>query len=206
MKKLILSVTAIAGFSLAGFAQGTITFDGSNNLNTSPAATSGGQVFIGGVLDSTIDINAELLGGTSAGSVTTPIVTLLLSSSTIGSIGTPGQILSAGGDVTGNANGTFFDNNGLAYSVPGVAAGGTGYFVVEAWLGDYSSLAAAKAAGADTVTTAVFSEALVANTSPIPAVIDQMPALNLVAVPEPSTLAMAGVGLASMLLFRRKNS
>jgi hypothetical protein len=32
-----------------------------------------------------------------------------------------------------------------------------------------------------------------------------MSALNLVSVPEPSTLAMAGVGLASMLMFRRRN-
>jgi hypothetical protein len=54
----------------------------------------------------------------------------------------------------------------------------------------------------------VFAEVLTSASSPTQASLDQAPALNLVttAVPEPSTLAMAGVGLASMLIFRRKNS
>jgi len=200
MKKLILSVTAIAGFSLAGFAQGTIVFDGSNNANTSPSATSGGQVFIAGVLDTGTDIDAELLYGTSAGNVSTPVVTLLLSSSNGGSGSTAiGQTLTGIGDITFNGNGTLYDNSGQSFVIPGIAAGATGYFEVT---GDVTVNGKVYSGQ-----TSVFSEVLSSSTSPTQTGIDQMPALNLVnAVPEPSTLAMAGVGLASMLIFRRKNS
>jgi hypothetical protein len=205
MKKLILSVTAVAGLSMASFAQGTITFDGSNNTSTSPTASSNGQVFINGVLDTSTDINAELLYSTTgSGGVYTPVVTLLLSSINTSSSSAVGQTLPAAGDITFNGNGTFYDANGIVYSLPGTTAGGTAYFEVEAWLGNSSTWAGATTKNqANTIIP--FLETVNSSTSPNVSVVDQMPALNLTAVPEPSTLAMAGVGLASMLIFRRRN-
>jgi len=199
MKKLILSVTAIAGFSLAGFAQGTINFDGSNNANTSPTAPSGGYVFLNGVLDTSTDINAELLYSTTAGGTYSPIVTLSLASAATSTSSALGQTLTAASDITFNGNGTLYDANGISYAVPDAAAGTALWFEV---IGSVT-----KNGVTYSDTTSPFQETLVASTSPEPAVIDQMPALNLVSVvPEPSTLAMAGVGLASMLFMRRKIS
>jgi len=205
MKKLILSVTAVAGFSMAGFAQGGIYFDGSNNSNTSPAASSEGQVFISGVLDTSTDINAELLYNN--GTTFVPVVTLLLSSSNSNpsTSGAVGQTYTAVGTISDYGSGVLYDPTGTEYVIPNDAAGAVVSFEVEGWLGNYGSLAAAQAAGQKVGTTAAFTETLVA----VPGTandIENMPALNLTAaVPEPSTFAMAGVGLASMLIFRRRN-
>ena len=145
MKTLILSVTTFAGFSLAGFAQGYISFDGSNNSNPSPTATSSGLVFINGVSDTGTDINAELLYATSPSGIYgfgfsgTPVVTLLLSSSAQGPTTSIGQTLAALGDITGFANGTLYDQSGSTFQIPNIAAGATAYFQVEAWTGNYNS-------------------------------------------------------------------
>jgi hypothetical protein len=202
MKKLILSVTAITGVSLGAFGQGAITFDASANTSTSVSATSGGLVFIGGVLDTTTDINAELLYSSTAGGTYSPVVTLLLSSSASPTGGTLGQTIGASGDITGVGSGALLDLSGQTYVLP-IASTVTAYFEVEGWVGTSSSYANATGAKG---TTAPFSEVL-SSTFPPLQTIGNMPALNLVTtvVPEPSTLAMAGVGLASMLIFRRRN-
>jgi len=200
MKKLILSVTALAACSVGAYAQGTITFNGKLNANTSPSATSGGEVFIGGVLDTTTDINAELLYSSTQNGTFSPVVTLLLSSSASASTPALGQISGASGDVT-DFPGHLFDPSGNTYQFNAIGVGATAYFEVEGWLGTSSTYDTTVAHG----TTAVFSETLTSPTAQPQASIDQMPALNLTtAVPEPSTLAMAGVGLASMLIFRRR--
>jgi hypothetical protein len=211
MKKLILSVTMSAGFSLAGFAQGYISFDGSNNSNPSPTATSSGLVFIDGARDTTQDINAELLYGTSPNiflNPMTPVVTLLLSSSnTSATSAAIGQTLSAVGDIRSYANGTLVDFSGTAYEIPNVPAGGTAYFQVQAWLGNYDTYYEARDAGAYAGVTDIFSEVLISGTLPQTNYINNMPALDLpTLVPEPSTLAMAGVGIGSMLIFRRRKA
>jgi hypothetical protein len=202
MKKLILSVTALAACSVGAYAQGVIYFD------TSSATAPAGQVTINGALDVSQDINAELLTSTSASGSFTPVAQLLLSSSNSSPDGTPGfdpsDILAAAGDITFSKTGFLTDQSG-SFFVLSAAAGTTEYFEVEGWLGaNESSLAAAEAAGFATGTSAVFAESLGASTSPIPSGLASMPGLAL-AVPEPSTLAMAGVGLASMLIFRRRN-
>jgi hypothetical protein len=192
MKKLILSVTAVAGFSVGALAQGTITFDTS--------ASTTGFVYINGVLDTSSDINAELLYSTTGTPGTfSPVVTLLLSSGA--STSGLGQVGYAAGDITDDSNGTLYSDQGASFVLP-IAAAATGYFEIEGWTGaNVSSYAAATTKG----TTSVFAETLTTANAPTQASLDQAPALNLTAVPEPSTLAMAGVGLASMLIFRRKN-
>jgi hypothetical protein len=206
MKKLILSVTAVAGFSMGAFAQGVIAFDATeNNTSPSPTATSNGQTFLQGVLDTSTDINAELLYSTTGLPGTfSPVVTLLLSSTVTAptSTGVPplvpvGQTITGVGDIANYAG--LYDNSGAAYYIP---TGSTLYFEVEGWTGVGATYANAALSGV----TSPFQVTLSATTSPIIANLSAMPALNLTtAVPEPSTLAMAGVGLASMLIFRRKN-
>jgi len=202
MKKLILSVTALSACSLGAYAQGVITFNSSSG---------GGVVTLDGALDTTTDINAELLWSSTgvAGSFN-PVSQLLLSSSGTSSDGTPGfdpsYILSATGDIKFKGNGSLYEVHGNSFVLPSPgASGSTQYFEVEGWLGaTESSLAAAQAAGFATGTSAVFTEVPSVAGSPINASLSNMPTLAL-SVPEPSSLAMAGVGLASMLIFRRRN-
>ena len=200
MKTMILSVAAVSGLAVTGYAQGVIAFNGSQNSNPSPTAASSGKIFISGVLDTTQDINAELLYGTSAANVSIPVVTLLLSSSNYGSSAAIGQTLSATRDVTFYQTGVLSDPNGWNYFIPNIPAGMTGYFMVEGWTGNYGSYADAVASGTAAVgQTAVFSEVLEAPLQ-IPIGIGNMPALDL-AIPEPSSLTMAGMGIGSMLVF-----
>jgi hypothetical protein len=196
MKKLILSVTAIAGLAMAGNAQQVLFADGGSANNSVDTA-------INGALNTTQDLNLQLLVG-SSGTVSTTVVTLLLSSSTGTATSALGTIQPGAGDIL-KSGGDIYDNTSNAYLVPG----GTTDFEVLAWLGNYSSYAAAQQAGAAVGSSGIlssFTSVPAAGLPPVKIDLDPTP-INLVsAVPEPSTLAMAGVGLASMLLFRRKNS
>jgi hypothetical protein len=193
MKKLILSVAAVAAMSVPAFAQGIYFADNSG---------AAFDTTINGAPNTTQDLNLELLYGTSAGAVTTPIVTLLLSASA-----TPGASPVAVGGVYSAANdvsflGTILEQTGAAFSVP---AAGTDFFQVEAWLGSsptYPGPTPQNAAGV----SAIFTETIASGATAFPGDISSVGVINLVSVPEPSTLAMAGVGLVSMLLLRRKVS
>jgi len=195
MKKLILSVSAIAGLSLAGHAQGITFADGAAN------ASGAADVTINGVANTTLDLNMELLYGTSAGAVTTPIVTLLLSSSASPITGTIGGTYAALGDVSSLGN--ILDNSGQEYNLPA----GAYFFQVLGWEGDSATYPGAVAGTPGTYgASAVFAETIAAAPAP-PGDVSGVGvlALTTIAVPEPSTLAMAGIGLASMLIFRRKS-
>jgi len=162
MKTIILSITAITGSSIAGFAQGTINLDGSNNSNPSSSATSSGLVWLidpnnnsnvsipGGhtpgydTIDTFYDINVELLYGTTPYNVNTPVVTLLRSSNNFGTGSSAlGQVLSATGDITGYGTGQLIDDSGQSYVIPNLAAGSTGYFQLLGWSGDFAGYSAA---------------------------------------------------------------
>jgi hypothetical protein len=200
MKKLILSVAAIGALSVPAFAQGIYFADNST--------TESYDTTIAGVPNTTQDLNLELLVGSSSSTVTTPVVTLLLNSPGTPSSGALGGTYSGNGDVLANGN-LIYDNSGEEYLLTAFA-GATAYFQIEAWTGSATSYAAALAqSGQYAGESSIFSEVLPAVANPAPAAndISNFGVVNLTAtvVPEPSTLAMSGVGLASMLIFRRKN-
>jgi len=209
MKKLIVSALAVAGLALSSYGQGVIYFDGTDNSNPSLNATSDGQVFINSVLDAgTQDINAALLMYNPSTSAYVTVVTLLLSSSTTTGTTAFGTIQPASGDITflgGSLGNGPFDNSGNGYAETFVSAGSTGTFEVQGWLGAYSSYAAANTAGQAVGWTGSFTETMQssiggANT------IENMPALNLLtSIPEPTTMALAGLGALSLLIVRRRS-
>jgi len=186
MKKLILSVSAIVGFSMVGFSQGVQFADNAGTPDNT----------IAGVINTTQDLNLQLLEGSSASTATTVLATLLVSTGT------------ASGDVS--TFGFIYDNSVVSvYNAPA----GTDFFQVLAWTGQYTSYAAAEAANAVGVyggASAVFSQSIPLQPPATPPALAGLGVINLTqvpttVVPEPSTLAMAGVGLASMLFFRRRN-
>jgi hypothetical protein len=190
MKKVILTAFAAAGLSIYGYGQGVISIDGSLGTKTE----------INGVVNTTQDINFELLAFN--GSTYVPVATLLLSvaSGDSGVGGVPaGATEPAALDIGANADGTIYDANGNTYVVPGSVVGVAQNFEAEGWLGN-TTYALATTSGI----TAVFSETPGAAASPILTVLNNMPLLNLTSVPEPATFAMMGLGGLSLLLFRRR--
>jgi len=193
MKKLLLTTALLAVTALGVFAQGTTVWDSSANSDAGAAATSNGQWWINTGSGATLlnaDVNAELFGGTVSGSLQ-PLATLLLSNG------------SAAGDITFYGHGKFLDNSGNEYNVPGSAANGNAILMIEAWTGAFSSYAAASAGGAYVGTTGEFTQKLGGAGTPAPG-LSSMPAIVLQTIPEPSTFALAGLGAAALLIFRRR--
>jgi hypothetical protein len=192
MKKLLLSAIVASAATVGVYAQGTINVDNSNNGNTSPSAASGGLVFLQTGNAAPVlygqNFSVEVFGGASAGSLS-PIVTL-----------------TGANQVDNFGGGVFVDPNGGTYAVPGVALSGTATLEVEAWTGNFTSYAAASAQGSG----AAFGEVIFQNatggggTPPgTPVDLVGMPALVLT-TPEPSTIALGGLGAAALMLFRRR--
>lgn len=197
MKKLLLT-GLLAGLAAGAYAQGTgagsVLLANNQNTDQTIGATANGLVFLNGALITT-DFSVALFGFTDSTSVLSHPVGSLTGSAT------------ASDNVLGP--GTFTDLSSTAYAVDGTTTASTGaFFILQAWTGSAASYAAAVAAGAPAGQTAVFVNGLGGVGAP-PSTTPQlvgMPALNLTvsAVPEPSTFALAGLGAAAMLIFRRR--
>ncbi len=208
MKKLAASILGICSMVAYVHAQGTFVIDSGANFGngSSPGASTGGLVWIqttpGGATNlETSDINLGLMWGATAGSVSTVIN---MDPGGLNSTSNPNWLASqptGQGDMTSYGGGAIFDPNGNGYVVPGAGAGTTIFLVLQGWTGNATSFAAAsQQAGA----TAPFSITLAANTSPLQPDIHTMGALVLTPVPEPSILALSGIGAAALMLIRRK--
>jgi len=174
MKKLIVSLLLVAGVSSA-LAQGTVTFITGN------ANTQRGQTFLPD-------------GITPAGS---PYVGQLLWSDT-----SNGSFVASGLPV-GLVGGYV---NGPAVDVPGHDGGVLVYFTMQVW--DGPSYASALTGYAQTPAIARTLGGINSDGDPVtPQQFNTFANLTLTAttiVPEPGTIVLAGLGLASLLIFRRR--
>jgi hypothetical protein len=203
MKKLVLTAVTVIGFSASMLGQSQITIDNTQGAGNNHASSLGlffnadGTVFTGAT------INAVLMGGNgSAGNV-------------IASLTGANAMISGGGGV-------YLDSTFGTYDVPGVANGGTATLSLSAWRGAANSYASASTtdkfyawnsgiagyvdASAFTFTSPTGGGG--APPGPPKSALDGMPAMQLGAaiVPEPSTLALAGLGAAALLAYRRRNN
>jgi hypothetical protein len=197
MKKIILSTVIVGGLTVCGFGQGILLQDNSGAVN---------DTTINGVANFSQDLNLELLVGTSPTSITTDEITLLLSDSTVTTSSAPGGTSTAAGDISA-AGGYIYDSSAVAYSLASFA-GETISVEVEAWTGNFSSYAAASAQGSGAAfgTSQVFTAAVPATANGFPIDASGVGVINLTtaAVPEPGTMALAGLGSLSLFLLRRK--
>ena len=208
MKKIIATILAIGGLALYASAEGYFTIDSTANSGdgATTASTTGGLVFLNGVLDTGTDINLGILWGTSATTCTTPLNMDPLGLNSGAYAGNHNWITSqptGSGDITLTEDGTLLDPNGLVSPIPGTVAGQTVYIELQGWTGSAPSYLDALFEGNGlTGQTAPFAVTLLRNIDVPQADIHNMPSLDL--VPEPSTLALAGLGGLSLLLIRRR--
>jgi hypothetical protein len=182
MKKIVVTVLACA-LSLAAFAQGTVNFI---NVNSSPALNAPIFLSNGSTRLAGAGFMAELLAGASAGSLS-PVASAPFQS---------------GGGAGYFAGGTQI--------IPGVVGGGTAFIQIRAWstaAGATYAAAVASGLGDAWGASSVFS-VVTGNPSATPpgtpAILVGLQSFNLNPIPEPSTFALAGLGIASLLLFRRR--
>jgi hypothetical protein len=183
MKKTILSAMLMTGLVVTLYGQQVfIDTTGGGGLIIKQGATQiplpAGEV-----------INAQLFGGTNANSMS-PIVSVLAP-----------NLLAAGG-------GLIYDLSGLSYTIPNVSANADAFLSLQFWIGPYTSYALAQQAGGFVGDSGVFQNHTGGGGVPasIPAALTGMPNVIVSAVPEPSTVALAGLGAAALLMYRRRQA
>jgi len=207
MKKLILTLVAVAGLSVSVFGQaavnGTITIDNVNggggvnatNLGLFFSSTAPNAAPYNG------DLNLIVRGGADPGSLS-PV----------------GPSFTGANKMVGFGGGIYVEPLGGIYQVPNVALGGNASLQVLAWRGNAASYAAAGVADkffAYNGQTGTFVDAstftFINRTGgdgvppAVPKSLDGMPAMALV-VPEPSMIALAGLGGVALLMYRRRKA
>jgi len=199
MRKTIVSLVALLGLSAATYGQSILI----NNTANSGAigALSGGLVYtnnlghIGLFNGNLFNVGMSVSAGPVGGSLT-PVMTMM------------GNVAPAG---TGFDYGKFSasPNNPYNLTANGIAAGGTAQIQLQLWLdtaGQYATYGQAVAAG-DLVAQATFTNPT-GNPGATPPVPNQslsgMPSMTLIGVPEPSTIALAGLGAVAFLVSRRR--
>lgn len=182
MKKLIATTLACTVVGLAAYAQGTLNFANVGVGLNSPVFMSDGTTKVGA------GYTAVLMAG-PAGNLAQIATTPLL---------------------TGAQAGYFL---GGTQTIPTVAGGGTASVLIDVYnSASYSSLAAAQTAntanswGVSAAFTVVLGDP---NSVPpgTPATMTALKSFNLTSggvIPEPSTFALAGLGAAALLFFRRR--
>lgn len=196
------------------------------NAVYSPSVTSHGLVFtttvanqygsFGGPAGSQLEyanFDLVVLGGPTAGTAT-QLIGVWLTSGAGGSLSAyaaaNGYTLASGEpySTVQDANayvginpdaGLLMDPSGSSLTIPGVSSS-PGYLDLFLWEGNYSSYGDAVMADAPTATTGVFAQATASGGNPPPSL--SMP--DVLLVPEPGTLALAGLGGLSLLLFRHR--
>ncbi len=193
MKKTLITLMAVGAVSTMAFAQGTVAF---SNLATSKVQVDPGD---GGAL-----FDAPANGG-FVQLLWAPLGTTELSLFQA-TLNEASQNITADGSARFLAPGRF---SGGTITVPGISPGGGVAFVVRGWLGTATTWAEAVSQGAPTGYSAIFSVPATGDPTALPPGLPTIlntvfPAGMVIAVPEPTSMALAGLGAAALLIFRRR--
>lgn len=180
MKKLTATLLASSLLGLAAYAQGTVNFSNLGVGLNAPVFFNDGTTKV-----PSTGFTAELMAGTSAANLASVATTGFLSTA-------PGYF--SGGTV----------------ALPGIPGATTAFLQVRVWSTASGSYAGALAANQNNTygSSSVFSLVTGDPGAQPPGVptsfAGKLTSFNLNAVPEPSSLALAGLGAAAMLVFRRR--
>ena len=202
MKKVILTM-ALTAMCVGAFAQGKVTFV-NDSLHTYMfgsavlAADAGlaGQLTPITPLPSGVSLRADLYAGTSSGS-------LFLYSTTTLSTSTPGR--------QNTLNVTLNDPDGVGAAV-GLPGGTPAFFQVQIRDSNFATAALSQAGNSYYGFSSIFnvtpSSSIAFNSIVNPTFstwAQGNPAITVQIAPEPTSMALAGIGAAAMVIFRRRN-
>lgn len=194
-----------AGISASAFGQSIILQNPGGPGNSVYMVTGSPGSLVTNLFDGTqFNVGANVTGGAAAGSL-----------SAVG-IGNYTSLTDPKG-YTGLGMGQFqLGGPGQDYNIPNVAAGGVAFIRLQMWYDGYNGVgvaglfpnyAAAVASPSGFTADVTFNNATGNPPLVPPPTLSGMPNVYLTAsaVPEPSTLVLAGLGLASLLIYRRRN-
>ncbi len=192
MKKLLLIALLSGGVAAGAYAQGLIALDNDAFIPSATVTSTSGGLFYLLTGKTSGDFNAAFYGGTDSANLT-----LIASFS---------GAAAAGSGFFGD--GTWTDPTGKTYYIPGLEnapaySSGTAWFRVEAWTGNATSYEAAIASGSSFYGASTFQNPW-ASVPNIPPDLVGMPSICMCPIPEPGTFALAGLGAAALLIFRRR--
>ncbi len=208
-KSLVLAVLGLSAAAVSSFGQGSVAFNTYNaNSNSGLETTFGLNGTYGGVT-----------GSVGAGIGTAFTAELLWSSTAINSSATVGAVAAGASELAGGWNlgvtaqffpvGTalgYVKGNNLNLTSAQIASGGTVYLEVVAFTGGAYATAGQWSGHSASFTATVASGV----TAPDASQMNNMPlwsVYNVTSAPEPSSLALAGLGGFGMLMaFRRKQA
>ncbi len=200
MKK-ILTVLVSAVAATAVYGQGYFNF---NNLAASGTITIGaqhaaGEGNAGDYVGSSYNVGLYY-STTAISGVVDPSTLTFLAGSTTAFFGTTGSA-GAGHSPAGDGAGLF---DGAVATINGTADGQTLYAEAVVWWGGAASYSAALAAGQNVGVSAVVPIRLASGTDNTIADMGALTSFTVGIVPEPTTIALGGLGAAALLLFRRR--
>ena len=184
MKKAILFIALQLGAAACAVAQGTITSFGNLGLP--------GSVVYGGSFTPATGYVVALLWAPGSSLVAQGSLTQITTYGPAGTTATPGK----------------FSDPSVVTTGTGTSNGAVAVFDVQGWVGNYANYAAAVAGGALVGQTAEFFNGTGNPTPPATPPVNMTSwdgNLILVPSPEPSTIALGGIGAAVFWIWRRKN-
>lgn len=219
MKKILLTLAAVAAASCATYGQGVMTFASSvgifDDFTTPGTPTKDGNMYVDLIwMAGSGNTFSDFSGGaTAAGTLTSSPWSDLNALSADGASGTGSTWgLFSGSELAQTLHtsppiyGTYSDNT---ITFGSVAGGSVISMYVIAWNDAYSTVSAAAQAGAPIGWSGEINYTLGTSTSPgapLGAAGSGFDVDDIAATPEPTTLALAGLGGLSMLFLRRRKA
>jgi hypothetical protein len=222
MKKILLTVAAVAGMSLGAYSQGVVSFSNEAEINGLVDLQTGSALSYASSFTIAL-YYADVGGAASAASLGANQYGYLTTSQFASDVTSDGLTLYGTATADGASNPGFFSGGVGGVATLGVAGGGNEDLVLAAWTGGYATLALAEANNAEIGIIGFANPTGTGGQSasvpyltgwnaltPTPAVETfeggDYPDLVMspAAVPEPGTMALAGLGSLSLFLLRRK--